>query len=353
MSQEIDSDLHNFNRRCEVALPYILKPRPLDAERALLDGASPFRTYTDGLFAKHEISLPTLPHLAFRLNAQGPSLTSNAMEFVAVQPLTRELSTAECESVGATLALLNAVGIVDLHRNNFVFGMRGNEVCFVPIDVECHLQRFELSRCDFFPARRGHHDCCAGVSHLAKYVQGSGDKDAVLKFMRGYLRAQRVLELHRQDVHRRFIECLGPKPLTRIVYRNTDDYYQAIKQQNWQGFAAEEVTQLLRGDIPYFFRFLGNPALFHWSSPETYEATATNLDSYYRTTRPFGSGQSQANVLEELAMFSAFFMEFMPQDLVLEYHELRLLKNGTRMVFLLGAQATKLDYQQILQGTAA
>jgi hypothetical protein len=353
MNQELDSDLHNFNRRCEVALPYILKPRTLDAERALLDAASPFRVYIDGLLKDHELSLPTLPHLAFRLNAQGPSLTSNAMEFVAVQPLTRELSTAECESVGATLALLNAVGIVDLHRNNFVFGMVEEAVRFVPIDVECHLQRFELSRCDFFPARKGHHDCCAGVSHLAKYVKSSGDKNAVLKFIRGYLRAHRVLEVHRQDVQQRFIQCLGPKPLTRIIYRNTDDYYQAIKQQDWQGFAAEEVTQLLRGDIPYFFRFLGEPALLYWSSPESYAATTTNLETYYQTTRPFGVGACQASVLEDLAMFSAFFMEFMPQDLVLEYRELRLLKKGSKMVFLVGAQATKLDYQQILQGTAA
>ncbi len=53
-----------------------------------------------------------------------------------------------------------------------------------------------------------------------------------------------------------------------MCLRGTDEYVRARTEPLWPPLLDGEAEQLARGDIPYFFRFLGRPGIHYYADPE-------------------------------------------------------------------------------------
>ena len=53
----------------------------------------------------------------------------------------------------------------------------------------------------------------------------------------------------------------------RLIIRDTQDYRDLRSRESYIWLSDAEKHQLLSGDIPYFFRYLGKPEIYYFDSP--------------------------------------------------------------------------------------
>ncbi len=336
-----DSDPHNFNRQCVLEKDHILKPRSIDAECALYSDSS-FRSYIDQI-----APLCTLPRLQFEIKKQGPGIDYNRMEMIKVEAFTGPMRDEEAEAIGATVALMNFLGVVDLHENNFIFGTKDGNVVFAPVDLECIFQRYQLGTCDFFPPKKEYLHRLSGVSLLCDYA-AKFDKLFPLKFLTGY---QSFFNAHlpkASEIQQKFLGSLGSLPISRAVFRDTTDYYVARNTGQREGFSPEEVLQLDRGDIPYFFMFYDDGASYFWETEEKFVATSVPLNQFYGGKRRMLIQQVPEPKVADFIFFLSFFSEGLGAQEELRFKGLALFKKQEQSVFFLNNRAYRFDRSKAL-----
>ena len=109
----------------------LYRHRSLFCEFKVYSPESDFRKALDEIT---DGSLKLLPKFKVSSNFE-LSLEKRECKFLSLSPLSRQLSDVEVEQIGGVLALMNFLGVGDLHKNNILFGEYENSVIFDIISV--------------------------------------------------------------------------------------------------------------------------------------------------------------------------------------------------------------------------
>jgi hypothetical protein len=274
--QQALGDSHNFGRRVQVGASRMEKPRTLFWERLLLDGKSPLRralasvAERAGLGADAFGFLPSLGFWPKRAQLGGE------VERVVLEPLgrltareKRELATV----VGRSLALHAFLGVADLHWENLALGADAHgRIVLVPLDVELILGDFALpTETKLLPdADPEYADICrhaAGVRRALPYLGKPIAAEHLAQMVAAYLSLLDVLERHGRELARVVARTPGFRTAPiRVCLRGTDEYVRARSVPPWPPLLDAELEQLERGDIPYFFRLVGERGIHYYAN---------------------------------------------------------------------------------------
>jgi hypothetical protein len=270
-------DSHNFGQRVELRNDgWVVKPRSIFWERLFLSSASPLRQKIHEIFKVIGIAPNVLPYLEF----QSDDLSCGGLvEFCHVKDLSPadHLDDSHWHSIGSVCALMAWFGISDLHKSNMVCGWDGNgEFNFAPIDIESAVDDFELlSQTLLLPTKDISESICGLSAVLTYYKQRGGNIAALCE---GYDRMFQALE-ERRDL---LLNCLTQvtshqhRVASRLIFRATRDYVAYLDGRLTEkdfipSLHAEELKQLSRGDVPFFFRYLNSKDVQAYAAPGVIE----------------------------------------------------------------------------------
>lgn len=266
---EIDSDSHNFQRRGVVEEGILFRHRSLFCEYKIYSPESRFRRVLDEITSE---SLKSLPKFEVSSNFV-LSLEKRECKFLSVSPLHRKLSDLEVEQIGGVLALMNFLGVGDLHKNNILFGVYEKRVIFAPVDLEVFYQKFRFTQMGLVSADKKHLRCCSGISLFLEYLGRFPDPDFSVKLLFGYYKYLEAFLSNKSRLEEAFLgDAKAHECISRIVFRDTRVYLPHVGGKKVEHFLNEENEQLERGDIPYFFSFVmkDSERQFWWKTPDKY-----------------------------------------------------------------------------------
>lgn len=271
-------DSHNFGRRVALREGLIEKPRALLWEWLFLSAKSPLRRFFVEAAAhdgQAQDPFSFLPDLAF---SNPTSNEGGTVERIALTPLP-SLSPAERRDLariaGRTLALFSWLGVADLHWENLVLGLHASgQMVFTPLDIEMILADLRRpTETKLLPdADPEYAEICrhaAGLRRLLPYLGKPVDPTDLVAMASAYLQTLAFLDQHARAIADVFaaLPTLGETPI-RICLRGTEEYVHAERRSLWPPLLAEEMEQLARGDIPYFFRLYGKPGIHSFGNRE-------------------------------------------------------------------------------------
>lgn len=252
-------DSHNFNRRVsyfeEAGRPLIEKPRCIFWEYLFLDKSSPLRS-----LLRHDTHVDFDAILGDIKITSRDSFQTGIASFVAESPITDV--TSWLHAYGELLGLASVFGITDLHRENVLNIENRPRV----IDIECLFwgaelpsETFLLSKNDFEWSKS------IWASTPFRHLKTLSSPE-VLQVLKGYDRVLEYMSLHAESLKKFFAKLdLGSYPV-RLLIERTRDYRKAVDEAQYiQGmFLDEEVEQLERGDIPYFYGYSGQKQIYYF-----------------------------------------------------------------------------------------
>lgn len=270
------SDLHNFGRYVYFAEDnYVFKPRFLGWEEFFLSYKSPLRSYFKASTNKNEDPFFFFPLLRFK-NISNIDIPCGYIEKVSLtQSQTHENLYIE-KAVGNLIAIVLWFGLSDLHFENIFSGFdkNNNYFCF-PIDIEIVFGKISLlSNTLLFPDSE-EKDQLHGTKNL-----GSKIKNPAI-VISSFLNTIDTLSKNKDKIFEIIIKNIVPEKFpVRYVIRATKEYYNFIqKNQHQTYFINEEIIQLNRNDIPYFFTFLNSRNIFYYtSSYGSFDIVESKLD---------------------------------------------------------------------------
>jgi hypothetical protein len=253
----------------------VLKPRALLWEWLLLAAESPLRRLLrraaerEGLGPHAFEFLPTLRFTRQR------TLDRGEVERISLLPL-RALSKAQKRElaaiVGRSVALFAFLGVTDLHWENLVLGADASgRIVFGPLDIEMILGDFSLpTETKLLPdadpeyAAICQHAC--GVRRVLPYLGKPIGAEHLISMAGAYRGTLALLERHAPSIAEVFekLEGLRETPI-RVCLRGTAAYVHE-HDELWPPLLEAELTQLARGDIPYFFRMYGSAGIHFFTN---------------------------------------------------------------------------------------
>lgn len=279
-------DSHNFGKRvCLIESGLISKPRNIYWEWLILGRGSPFREAISRYATAASCPSPiaVLPQLNFTANEPNSLRGGGSVDYLRLLPPHPDVFTsATFELIGSTLALISWLGINDLHNDNIVFGtaLEGSPV-FGPIDIEGIFDDYYLLSQAHLMQSRELKVVDAGLLKISNFLNEFPTTNAVAALSSGYLKTLDLLIAKEDEILRDIVRIreLGNFP-SRVILRPTRDYYRLLGDHesildNRSDLLASEREQLLRGDIPYFFRTLNSRDIKYFDS----ESTAAKADA--------------------------------------------------------------------------
>jgi hypothetical protein len=275
----------------------------------VLSAESPLRRLLDEAAARDGLgpsAFGFLPDLEF---VSPDARDGGEVERVELEPLgecSPDARRALARIVGRSIALFAWLGVSDLHWENLVLGLAPKgRVIFAPLDVEMILADLSLpTETKLLPdadpeyAAICRHAC--GVRRVLPYL-GKPIAAADLVAMAGAYRGTLAfLDRNAKAIADVFtsLPALRETPI-RICLRGTEEYVRAQSEHAppiWPPLLDEEVEQLDRGDIPYFFRLYGRPGIHYYRNPALtelgtlpLEGDVPQLDPMLRLSRGFRS----------------------------------------------------------------
>lgn len=247
---KFEADFHNFGqsvqkigRGSEIIFQ---KPRPIYWEWLFFGKNSPL-----SIFFNHSTFSASPALTIFNLEIEmGADFKGSSREILAsTNPCTRE----HLYSLGVLLGYCYVFGIRDLHRNNVVKTKTHLQV----IDAEVVLSRLLLPHETLLlPFKEVGPDLCGASSVLDLAAVSAEQIETVL---RGYYDVFYCISSNLTGIQRTFEEqrpSFEQIPVRHIL-RDTIHYRSARENPPEIPLFESEVEQLGRGDIPYFFKFVG------------------------------------------------------------------------------------------------
>ena len=280
-------DTHNFGRRVEVVGDRVRKPRTILWERLLLDHTSPLRDCLRSLGGASPLgegAFEFLPSLAFEPHDEGPGGDVERLDLASLGAIDATERGQLASIAGRAIALFSWLGLADLHWENLALGRDGaGRIVFGPLDVELVLD--DLARPtetkllpDADPEYAALCRHAAGVRRLLPWLGKPVDPGNLSAIVAGYDRALTLLDASSAAIAAAIASVPGVREAPiRVLLRATGDYAPSRVRDAWPPLLEGEREQLARGDVPYFFRTLGSPGLFHYADPSL--ATARRLPS--------------------------------------------------------------------------
>ncbi|HRI69667.1 MAG TPA: hypothetical protein PK156_35805, partial [Polyangium sp.] len=166
----------------------------------------------------------------------------------------------------------------DLHWENIALGRDAHgRTVLTPLDIEIVLADLSLpTETKWLPdADPEVADVCrhaAGVRRVLPYLGKPVDVTDLLVIARHYLRMLEFLGKRGREI----ADVLAALPEfkeipIRVCLRGTDEYVEAEPNELWPPLLDEEMEQLDRGDIPYFFRLYGQKGIHYFDNQELTE----------------------------------------------------------------------------------
>lgn len=273
----LDSDPHNFGKKVtriqRASGTWYRKPRPTFWENLFFGIDSPLKNFfaIKGTNGKSQIS-----NYFFNLIID-PIDNWNGNSKEIVQSCKNPIGE-HFYSFGALLAYCYIFGIRDLHRNNLIFTDTHLQV----IDAEVVNTNLILPQeTILLPFKDIEFNQCA-LSLIIKTITSlnSIQKKEILA---GFIDCLLIIKNSAEEISSitRNID-LKLIPI-RVIIRNTRDYKNHLDGSKViHDFIPEELDQLSRGDIPYFFKFISNPNLF-WISADNNEYESVKDLTHYKT----------------------------------------------------------------------
>ncbi len=292
-------DTHNFGRSVAFRDGRVHKPRTIVWEQLLLGMDSPLRRLLDDAAERDGLgpeAFGFLPRLQF---SPSPTEPGGEVERVTLEPLP-DLSAAGrgdlATIVGRAIALFSWLGVADLHWENLVLGAdaRGRTI-FGPLDVEMILDDLSLpTHTQLLPdADPEVAEFCrhaSGVRRVLPFLGKPVHPGDLLAMAAAYVGTLALLDRRSAEIASVFkaLPHLQETPI-RVCLRGTDEYVRARAalapledaasgpgprkrkgaraEALWPPLLEGETEQLARGDIPYFFRLLGQPGIHYYADP--------------------------------------------------------------------------------------
>ncbi|HAZ08518.1 MAG TPA: hypothetical protein DCZ01_08375 [Elusimicrobia bacterium] len=187
---------------------------------------------------------------------------SGDVDQLAWSPGALLLTESACARIGAVIGLVSWFGMGDMHRQNIAFGTLGDgrPVC-APVDIECLFFDYKLpaqSRLIGYPDEAGRRCGLAGFQELLD--EAGRPAGFVAATLHGYIGVMLALTRHEHSVSSTLIAEPGILgwPI-RVILRDTAAYRSVLDSVILPdtlrpGLLPSEMSQLSRGDVPYFFR---------------------------------------------------------------------------------------------------
>lgn len=257
-------DLHNFGQRVQRSFgasgAWYRKPRPVYWEWLFFGRSSPLRPYLSARGLSGFCPAEYLFNLEVDIGADYSGTSCEISREAEVVP-----GPHHAYGFGVLLAYCYTFGIRDLHRDNVCLTGR----CLQVIDTEAVLVDLLLpNETLLIPFKATRWDMAA-ISHLAS--TGSDLAPEVLRMiLTGYCEAFSMLienaEALKTLVHE--LKATIERVPVRHIMRDTVIYRDWGKQVPAIPFCEAELEQLARGDVPYFFKFVGDRGLYHYVAPD-------------------------------------------------------------------------------------
>ncbi len=316
-------DRHNFGRSVTRHGERVHKPRALLWEWLLLHPKSPLRIALARAASEDELAegaFDFLPSLRF---FQRTPLGGHveALELLPLRTRSAETRRKLAEITGRAVALFTWLGLSDLHWENLVLGVdaRGR-IVFGPLDVEMILA--DLSSPtetkllpDADPEYAAVCQHAAGVRRVLPYLGKPVQPADLLAMLGGYRETLGCLTRHARELGRVFADLaeLRQTPI-RVCLRGTEEYVRAEPAALWPPLLPEELLQLERGDVPYFFRLYGERGIHYFASADLkrtqrlpLRGDVPQLEPLLRVERGLGSAQRKRLSVEGLFTLLAAF----------------------------------------------
>jgi hypothetical protein len=182
-----------------------------------------------------------------------------------IKSIVPSLGDNDFFSFGQLLAYCYYFGIQDLHKDNILWSQDGLQV----IDAEQAFSELLLpNQTLMLPANR-EIIWSAALNLLKKSSLEHLSRSQARSLLDGFfelsiLFIENISEI--TEILRQNIRDIKQQPI-RIFFRGTREYVEALTRESIRGnFFDEETIQLSRGDVPYFFKFMGNESVFYYSS---------------------------------------------------------------------------------------
>jgi lantibiotic modifying enzyme len=269
-------DLHNFGKLTTKiqrdGVASYRKFRNLGLEFLFLDKNSPLCSLLENIFPNSFI------RQTFNLNVELP-LTEHlgyVKEVKGIKELSEIKRTPETYfTVGQQIAYFSSLGFTDLLLENFQICESGLQL----IDAECVLGfTTGLEESALLPFLNQIFD---GKYGLFPYYYGLEDKDLLGHLIAGYIDGLYRIEENKEEIIKLIDnELKNIKTLPfRSLLRPTAEYDLFLNDGTLPSspFIDEEITQLKRGDIPYFFKYYSRSEIMYYTT-DKFDVGVVNLE---------------------------------------------------------------------------
>lgn len=273
-------DTHNFGKYVYFSDGWVHKPRPIYWEWLFLNENSPLREFVKNNAKELGFSNPFayFPNLEIEFSNDTILEKSGKIEFFKknLAPLSGDEKVGE--SIGNALAVILFFGLADIHFENLAIGTdkgTGNFVVF-PLDIEVVFQHLELLSNAYIVSSVGNINNFIGIRDLLN------EEINVASVITSFLQAIQYFESSLEDL----VDCLVKEeieniPIRRII-KPTFEYVNYLKDPvDDSSFHIEELEQLRRGDVPYFFSYIGSNQMYYVSEDGKKESDIPLSEAYW------------------------------------------------------------------------
>ncbi len=317
-------DLHNFGQRVSVIRQdnscYYLKPRSVIWEWLFFSLQSPLRP----ALSKVEILGHTLSSLLLNLDVEITGDLSG--KSLHIEEYTGATQESHYIAYGAIIAYSYVYGLMDLLAENII---KTND-SLQGIDLEVVLTKVILPHQTLvMPYKAIPWEKCAGKHIQESMIELSFDQKSLV--LKSFIITMVELANLKIDYNQIIPVDVIRKAPVRIILRFTKDYYDRKGD-----FLPEETSQLERGDIPYFFKYINSDAVFFYTN-ENHEFKEVSLQGDLKknadqTGLGFESVMNDKTLLEKVIFGSTYLLKsfFQDSDVSFSYKNFQLKKSGLR-----------------------
>lgn len=346
----IVGDAHNFNQKVEqINETTLIKPRELFFEKLFLSEEFGYRSFIDNLFLQKGLISPfnLAPIIHFGQNQQVELLKLDKLEKKAlVDFLNDELNL---KAFGALFGFVFWYGITDLHKENMFLGTKNNKLIFFPLDIECLFSSTsKISQTLLLPSTELPKEKC-GFWALLDHVKEITEERKIL-FLKSFIDSVNLLNFHRHEIITRLLKIIAEQelqPKIRVILKNTKKYQEKINQPNSTDiFFAEELVQLERSDIPYFFKFINSDKLYYFNTKSSYQEAHIDLKKInIPTPMTFASSQQAPLKTESTILAISELIEMFNLEQDGHYLNRVVLKYERNKKILFNIRDNRIEYQ--------
>lgn len=269
---KLDADLHNFGQQVtqeeRASEIYFRKPRPVYWEWFFFAQNSPL---------KNCFHIEKLSEVIFNLDVEifdGPGGLSKKV----LEAAESDIDLHHSYNFGVLAAYCYIFGIRDLHKGNVIRTKSHLQV----IDAEVVLSKILLpNETLLLPFKETSFEICAAKKSFSQL--DVIDTDKLSEILSGFFSLFSCVIDSREKMLSIFDEHKEKmlKVPVRHIMRDTANYRKWREQQISPTipFCQSELLQLSRGDIPYFFKFIGDSQLYAYTNTHgEYEAVAPPIE---------------------------------------------------------------------------